>query len=275
MIDKSKLRELLVIVCFVLIISLVLLVIFLYRSLFDKKDVPKKAKSEVITKTYNLEDIEYLKFDFRNSKVYYESTSKSNLIIKQYGKTNRFLINRTKSYNSISFRELHSNMILKTTYKIYIPKDYINNIDITNGFGNIKIGNFSNNIKIDNNSGNVVIGKLDNLDIKSVSGNINIKKVSTKFNASSSTGNIMIDSLEGNASIDTITGDITINKFLILDKSYIETTSGNINIKVNKKSQCNLVLNSDNQYNKVSKKVCLNGENILKVKNVTGQVTIK
>lgn len=274
MIDKSKLRELLVIVCFVLIISLVLLVMFLYKSLFDKKDVPKKVKSEVITKAYDLKDIEYLKFDFRNSKVYYENTNKDNLIIKQYGKTNRFLINKTKNYSSISFKELHSNMILKTTYKIYIPKNYINNINITNGFGNIKIGNFSNNIKIDNNSGNVIIGKIDNLNIKSVSGNINIKKV-IKLKATSSTGNILVDSLEESASIDTITGDISINKFLILDNSNIETTSGNINIKINKKSLCNLVLNSDNQYNKVSKKVCLNGEKILKVKNVTGQVTIK
>lgn len=275
MVDKSKLREFLIIIFFILVISLFLLIIFVCHYLFDKKDIKRKTKDEIITKTYNLDDVQYLKFNFRNSTVYYKRTNNDKLIIKQYESNNNFYINKERKFNSLSFKEQYSNSILKKVYKVYIPKRYQNNIYIINGFGNIKIENFDNNIKINNNSGNINIGKLSTLNIKNVSGNIKIRSIKTNIKGTSSTGNIIVKSIEGQALINTITGDIRIDKFLILDDSTIETTSGNIDIDVSNKSLCRLVIDSDNRYNKISKKVCSNGENILKIKNVTGQVSLK
>ena len=165
--------------------------------------------------------------------------------------------------------------MIKTTIKIYIPSEYSKSIKIKNGFGNLRLDSFENDIDIENNAGNVVVKKINNLKIKSVSGNINVKSIRNSLSVSSSTGDILIDYATGKINIDTIIGDVIINKYLINRDSIIETTSGNINIKIDKNSKCLLDINSENEYNKISKKVCKSKNNYLRIKNVSGEVIVK
>ena len=255
---------------FISLVILLILVIFLLYKIISSNENFKVINS--ITKEYNVDNISSINFDFKNVKVIYTNTNSNELVIKQTGKNKSYLVNDYKVNNNLYFKELPSNIFVKTNYKIFIPKKYINKININNGFGNIKIDSFNNKININNNSGNIVIGKIDNSVIKNVSGNINIKKVN-KINVESTTGDILIDNITDSANINTITGNIVINKYEINNNSDIETISGNIIIKVDKNSKCLLKIKSNNK--NISEKVCLEGINLLSITNEVGEVTIK
>ena len=109
--------------------------------------------------------------------------------------------------------------------------------------------------------------KINDINIKDVSGCISIKKINGLLNLYSSTGDITINELDGNTEIETITGNVKIKKFIISNKSKIYSTSGDINIKIDNKSDCVF------KYNKNDK--CKNGRNEFSIKSVTGIIIIK
>ena len=274
--NKSELKTILMVICSVLILLLLLVVFSLYKLVFIKqeKKIKRVVESEII-KEYKIEDIEDLYFDFRNANVEYILSNINELVIKQSGRTNKMFFKKTEYNNSVHIKEQVTNAFVKTRYKVYIPETYYGNINIVNGFGNVKVGNFVNEIYIDNNSGSVTVGDVNKINIKTVSGNINIDSIDTSITLTSSTGDIFIKSLRGNTNIDTITGEILIKKFMVLGDSYIESTSGDISINIEKESICKLKINSDNPSNSISKNVCKYKKNVLKIKDVTGIVTIK
>ena len=107
-----------------------------------------------------------------------------------------------------------------------------------------------------------------------VSGNVFINKVkSITFN--SSTGNININNVSGNCNITTITGDVKINSFLVSSNSFIETTSGDIDITVDKKSNCFYKVKNQSGDNKISKNKCNGENNILKLTSITGNIIVE
>ena len=274
--NKSELKTILMVICLVLILLLLLVIFSLYKLVFVKHDkkIKKVVASEII-KEYKIDDIEDLFFDFRNANVKYVLSNKTELVIKQSGKTNKMFFKKTEYNNSVHIKEQVTNAFVKTSYIVYIPETYYGNITIINGFGNINIGNFVNEINVDNNSGTVTVGDVNKINIKTVSGNINIDSVDTSLTLTSSTGDIFVKSLRGNTNIDTITGEVLIKKLMILGDSYIESTSGDISINVEKNSICKLKIDSDNPTNSISKNVCKYKKNVLKIKDVTGIVTIK
>ncbi|MBO6195378.1 MAG: hypothetical protein J6O56_03410 [Bacilli bacterium] len=271
--NKSSLMFLLKVILFVLIIILILLVLFLYNMIINEKNKTPKITNKKIVKEFSLKDIEYLNFDFKNYDVKYLITNGDKLIIKQTGKVNKMCIDKRKNKNKIIVKESVSNIFDKKYYKIYIPKSYVGKTSIENGFGNISVSNISD-VTINNNSGNVIVKNSKTISLQNVSGFINIDGEINNISGSSSTGNIKIDKIIGSCNIETITGNIEIKNFLIQSKSKIETTSGDMLIKVDKKSDCKLKYNNKNEYN-ISKKKCIDGENELLLKNVTGNITIR
>lgn len=268
---SNKILKILKLIFFILIILLIIVIFFLFKKISNNKTIRKESRSSFI-KEYKIDNIELLTFDFKNVEVNYLSTNNNKLVIKQSGKSNNYLVHETRTSNKLNIKEISTNIFVKTSYKIYIPKTYINKINIINGFNNIKIDNMNNDLVVDNNSGNVTIGKTNNITVKNVSGNIIIKMTNTA-SITSTTGDIVIDNLLNSANIDTITGDITINRFYLKNDSYLESTSGNIYIKLNKDSMCKLNVNSE--VSDISKRVCLEGNNLLTVNNTTGEVQIK
>ena len=254
--NKSELMFLLKVIIFMLVIILFILVYFLYKtintsSVKEKENIIQKRN---IVKKYNIDNVELIDIEFKNYEVTYKRTNKEKLIIKQSGKANKICVEKKK-------------------FIVYIPNSYMGKIVITNGFNNIKIDGF-NEIKLDNNAGNVTFYNVDIIDLKNVSGNVSIRGELNQIKGSSSTGNITINRIYGKSDIETITGDIIINNFYIEDESYIETTAGNIEINVDKKSNCRFKYNSKSEY-KITKDKCKNGKNDLNLKNVTGNIIIK
>lgn len=270
--NKSNLMNILIIISSILIITLVVLVLFLYKELKLVKINDNKVK--VITNKYDINEYEIISFDFKNAKVNYKVTDKEKLIIKQKGKTSNFLINTSVDNNYFKIKEKQSSYFIKTSYEIYIPISYKNKINIINGFSNTNISDLNNELYINNNSGNVKINNIKNINMDNVSGNVFINKVkSITFN--SSTGNIRINYLSGNSNITTITGDVKINSFLVSSNSFIETTSGDIDITVDKKSKCFYKVKNQSGDNKISKNKCNGENNILKLTSITGNIIVE
>ncbi|MBQ1496394.1 MAG: DUF4097 family beta strand repeat protein [Bacilli bacterium] len=270
--NKSNLMKILIIISLILITSLIVLVLFLYKELkMVKVDI---NKTRVITKNYDINKFEEISFDFKNAKVNYFSTDKDKLIIKQSGKTDSLLINIKETKKHLKIKEKQSSYFIKTNYEILIPSSYKNKINIINGFSNTKISNISNELYVNNNSGNVTITNINDLTMDNVSGSVFIDKVrNIVFN--SSTGNINIDYLRGNTNITTITGDIKIDLFYVDSNSFIETTAGDINITVDKKSNCFYKVKNQSGDNRLNKKKCTGENNILKLTNITGNIIVE
>lgn len=271
--NKSKLMFLLKLVLFILIIILILIILFLYNFLTNKRKDTPKVINKWIVKEYSIKNMDKLSFDFKNYEVKYLTTNKDKLIIKQNGTVSKMYIDKQKINSKLLIKEAVSNIFDKKKYKIYIPEEYKGSISIDNGFSNISINNLEE-VKLNNNAGNVKIKNIKNIIFQNVSGSIYIDGEPNNISGSSSTGSIMIDKIYGSCDIETITGDIKIKKFLIEDASKIETTSGDIYIKVDKKSNCILNYDTKKDYS-ITEKKCLNGENELKLKNVTGNIIIK
>lgn len=279
MYKNNSIMKLLIMFFIILVITLIVLVIFLIKriqGLENYENKPKKdsIKTNIIEKEYSIKDIEGLYFDFMNSKVNYHSYTGDKILIKQKGKTSSYLVNKNINNKKIYFSESTTSIFGKTIFNIYIPNSYINTISIKNGFGNIKIDSFNNFLIIDNNAGNVLIDNTNDINIKDVSGCISIKKINGLLNLYSSTGDITINELDGNTEIETITGNVKIKKFIISNKSKIYSTSGDINIKIDNKSDCVFKYNKNDKY-KITKNKCKNGRNEFSIKSVTGIIIIK
>ena len=265
--NKSELMFLLKVIVLILVIILLILFYFLYKSINinNKHNKIPKIVNKKIVKKYNIDNKELIEIDFKNYEVLYGLTNSDKLIIKQNGKANKLYVDVTKSNKKISIKETVSNILEKKSFKIYIPKKYESKVKIINGFSNIRIDGIKE-LSLDNNAGNV--------KIKNVSGNIYITGDLDTIKGNSSTGDININKLNESCDIETITGDIIIKEFIIKEQSSIETTSGNIEIKVDKKSDCKFKYNKKQEYS-ISNKKCIDGKNDLKLKNVTGNINIK
>lgn len=272
--NKSKLMKLLITVFVFLILVLLLVIIFLVKRISNLKLDNSKPKVQVVTKKYVVKNYEDIVFDFRNANVKFELTDSEKLIIKQKGKTGMYLINVSSNKNKLNIKEKQTNYFLKTKFTVYIPRIYEEKIDVINAFSNIEICSLENELEINNNAGNIKLKDINDVTVENVSGTIRINKVFENIDFNSSTGDLIINSLTGKCNITTITGDVKIGKFEILSNSFFETTSGDINIKVDKNSICKLKVKNQSGKNMINNKKCNSKDNLLEIKNITGNVNI-
>ena len=272
--NKNSLIRLLFLFVFLLVVLLIVL-IFMLLKIFIFKDTNKKVK-DIITNNYDISDISNLSFDFKKATVVIKGTNEDNLSITQNTKEEKFYLNNQKYDHKLMYVEdsyMFDNKELK--YTIRVPVNYKGNLVINNNYGTLKIYNIKNNLIIDNNSADVNIYRSGDMTIKDVSGKINLNDVTGNITITSSTGNINISNFTGEASIDTLTGDVNIDNFKIEGNSSIENISGNINISIDKNSECKIKYSNDRGNNNITKDKCKNKNNILDVKNVTGNINIK
>ena len=273
--NQGKLLFILKVVFVLLLLLLVLLSLFLVKHIFNIGNKEKKTinKVRVIERKYDINNINNVIFNFKNFEVKYMTSNNEKIVVKQKGKTDKFFVDGNKNNKVLNIEESIFDIFEKKTYKIYIPKVYKGSIKIVNGFGNIEIYNI-NNLKLENNSGNVKIKGVKNINLVNVSGNVIIKGKTDRVVAYSTTGDLIISRLESSCNIETITGDISISNFKVSDYSRVETTSGNISLELTDNSNCKLNYQK-NDTHQITKTKCIDGENELKVKNVTGNIVIK
>lgn len=239
--------------------------------------------------SYDISEIENLKFNFKSSNVKLILTDEEQVKVVQYVSNknqNRNSLSVQKSGNTLEISENIKRGIYffywnNVSYDIYLPKSYPKNLELIAVSGDVEIDKLEmQDIKFNLSSGDIKIEnelKANEIDLVTISGDIQIKNISSEKVRIESTsgdievgeitgdtelktvsGEISVRKLYGNMDLETTSGDIEINEFMIYGNSKVNSISGDINIKFAETSDC--VINTKT----VSGDVDLpNGRNVL------------
>lgn len=238
--------------------------------------VDSVRKEEYIRKEQKIEvnDIEKVNLDFKSSDLNVFFTEDNQIRIVQYSykelkEDNLFKVDKASSNITICenkkppFFIFYIGFIEKIMYDIYIPKEYMGELEIkavsgdieaidslkfkdlkiSTTSGDVKMGNIeSKNIRINTVSGDIKLGNLESdiLSLKTVSGDIFIKSVKGKIEAKTTSGSIELQKIDGNVELTSISGDIKSDDFKITGNSKMKTTSGNVRTYINQESNCEI-----------------------------------
>ena len=107
--------------------------------------------------------------------------------------------------------------------------------------GDVKLGNVISKLNIDTKSGNIKIDAINGESkLETVSGDVILGKLESDLKGKTTSGKVVINSIEGKIELKTISGDVDIEEFNILKDSEVETTSGDVKIKLTDSSNCNI-----------------------------------
>ncbi len=264
----------------------------------DYKDI---IKEEV----YTLDNIENISLNLKSSDVEFLVSDTNELKIVQYGGKkskgyNEIVNNKTIKIidNPINF--MFFNFGNNSRYEVYLPNSYAGNLLINTVSGEITINDFDLNMKeiqVESVSGDIKLNSkivASEAKVQTVSGEINIKQInsdkmelettsgdieisniiSDNLNIITVSGEVSINHVSNMAKIDTTSGDVTINDALITKASKISTVSGEVEVGMNKESNCIIKTDTlsgdtdirDNNYN--------NGEYEFKIGTTSGNIEI-
>lgn len=146
-----------------------------------------------------------------------------------------------KLKNTVNIEELKINT---ASGDIRIEKLESKKLDINTASGDVNIENDlkSEEVKIKTISGEIQINNVhtNKIETNTTSGEIEINEVYGKLIANSVSGEVKVEKTEGSFEGKTTSGDIKLNKFYINDKSKISTVSGDVEVYLNKLSNCRI-----------------------------------
>lgn len=273
--NKSVVMKILIGGSFVLFLLLLVVIFSLIKMILPKENKVKVDEKKVINENYPLEGIEKITFDLKKSNAIIKPGEGEELIIVQNSKEKKFFLNHKEKKNELSFVE--DSYIInpqKKKYTIYIPKNYLYEINIINGFGKIDISDINNEIAINNNSGSIILNQIGNSKIKDVSGNIYYGNIVGNIEVETSTGNITVENITGSINAETITGDILVTNYNITGNSNFENVSGGIVLKMSENSICSLAYSNETGKTTIDENICTGLTNLINIKNMTGIIKI-
>lgn len=228
-----------------------------FRNYGIFKHLSQGEIKEINEYTSNIDNIKEIKFDLSiDTVIVSESNEKYVKIIEKsnYKLENDEKIKISKNGNTIevSRKEINVRKNFNNIYRtveIYLPKDYRNNLVLNNKLGDIYIESPFNLEKLEINQ------KIGDLNIKSnivcnefisyvATGDMDIENIyTTKYYIQTNVGDIDIKGLNGFGDIKSNIGDIDCNIYAIGGDIYIESSTGDIDIFLNK--DCNFNLNAE------------------------------
>lgn len=259
---------------------------------------------EIYSKSIDLKDIDTVNINFDNYTTIVQSYPGDNLSISIYSKYNSSsaqnkqiellsnsidnkVLKVTPSQNILSVNEYRNNI----SFLIKIPYSYSNSVNINNSNGNIDLTNLNlKNLNIKSTNSDVLINNLnaESTTISTTSGNIVTNGLNSKELALNTTdGNISSTDNFSNSSISTINGYISALISSNLSNLTINSTSGDVNLSIEKDSNLTLTYStingslyrdsSDNNSDYVDTDTTLtfgNGSGKVNIKTVHGDLNI-
>lgn len=222
-----KNKGLIITLIILLIIIIIGLISFLMLCLSGKFNIMNgfmnfgvKSKNIIYDEEFNLEEINNLEILSSAGSINFEESKDEKIRVVAYGQnSNDLKVNLNNKQLKVDYSEYKNNRFGFNVYVndiiVYIPKDFLKEINIENRYGDCKIIDLENaTINIDADCGNIKIGKIKNATITCDYGNIDIKSVLNKCCIESNCGNIKIDKVEinENSSIKSDYGDIKIKE---------------------------------------------------------------
>lgn len=273
--------------------------------IITEKDLKKKE-------TVSLTSIQNIEMETESIDIQVYTTNEDEMRVEAYTKDkakeeNLFEIEENENTISIKNRNSKSNICFFcfgnniTIYKVYIPRNYKENIRIQTSSGEVSIlGDLNNkNVDLKSSSGDLEIGSVTatNINLQTTSGDVSTKNTTSstlsiqtssgdielgtsegKVSLNANSGEISVHSLHGDARIHTSSGDVEINSFLITGSSTIDTSSGEVHIRLHEDSNCEITSNTssgDVRYPNESHKVGKDPYHMLAIKTSSGDIWTK
>lgn len=286
-----KNNKFIIFLIFLLTIISIVLIIFMFSMINGKTKFPifnfnnKVSNKLVFEQTYEKMFDEII-INSSSSNIYIK-TSEDNLVkVVIYSDEDK--TNVTELDNKLTITLKEKNCIgfcfnyTVPKIEVYLPKDYKNNINITNNYGDVEIDEFlnanmeiledcgdvkikggntikvtndygdikisnANDIDIKESAGDVIIGSVNNVKVENDYGDIEIDKVNNYLDLNNNCGDIKLENinLSKNSSITDSYGDIKIGK---TNEIYIDAKTDLGDIKINNnynKSDINLKIQND------------------------------
>ena len=224
------------------------------------------------------EEVEKIELNLISTDVEIKEGSNEQVQIEYYSnKENNAKIEYTKGTIKIDEEKYNTTCIgfcnIRRKTILYIPKEYINDIEITTISGDLRseIDLIENNTKITTTSGDVNIKNTKSSDITTTSGDIKIN-TTNKLNIKTTSGDVEIKEVLETLNVKTISGDVEIETLSIKEQSNINTTSGDVKIKTNE-SNCYVeaeTTSGDKNIQTFDRK----SDIVLKVKTASGDISV-
>lgn len=303
----------LIIILSLLIITLISfmigVIVFGYDYNFNISSYELVKKEE-----YKLSDIDKININTTSANIeFYESDSDS-IIIEQYSskkieEKELFTYNISgKNFNikdgkQRRFLYIFSFGFRGWFYKIYLPKDYQEEVivktvsgdivlhDNVNDLNNLSMTTTSGDISVEENlktkklsirtvSGDVKLSTVNavNTEIKTTSGDIIVNSITNDSYIKSISGDIEINQLEGNIKLITTSGDVEIDKFHMKNASSIKTVSGEVDVNFTKDTNYEVITKTISGDVSLPSDSSINGNspyNKLNIKTTSGDIEIK
>lgn len=287
----------------ILVLSLIITGLVEIMKLGIKNDGFIFRNELIKQKEYEVININNIDIDLSSSNIEVYLSDNDKIKIEQYGnqKTDKYI--DEISEETIKIKEkirIFEFFIHHTEYKIYLPKNYLGNLNLKSVSGDILVENISDKIKdieLKTTSGNIkflVDINSESLNLKSVSGDIELLKVDTKdisikttsgnikteiINAitadlKSVSGDIKANSLTGLNNVATTSGNIRVLDLICLKNSNISTISGDVSIKMNNDSNCAIDISTVSGDKNLRKNTYGNGNYKLKIETTSGNIKV-
>lgn len=234
----------LIILLLVIIIGLVVFLVLCLNGGLNLTEIFKNKSSNIVfDETYEVKTISDLEILSNAGDVYFEESTDENIRIVVYGKnSNDLKVNQNEEKLEVDYSQHKYSWFGFISYTndiiVYIPKDYSNDINITNNYGDCKISDLENaTININASCGNIDLGTIKNATLKCEYGDINLENILNKCTIQAECGNIKINKLQikENSLIKSEYGNVKIKE---TNDIYIDakTELGNVNINTNNRN---------------------------------------
>lgn len=303
---KSKQAAIInIILLCIIIIVLILIMIFGMMGKF-----PTVSSKMILEESYNIDSINKIKMNLKNYDIEIKNGDVREIKLEVYSNKEKKNVLVNKSDNTLELMQVGSTFCFGFCYSnqkvvLTIPKEQSILFDIKTISGDINsYANFLNeNNKIQSTSGDILLQNLLSGDIKTVSGNISLENmakgnietvsgdvvvtslkegevstISGDINVSntntlevnSTSGEVIIGSLIGYGVIETTSGDIIVKHLELIDNMNINSTSGDVEVKLINEA---LILTNTKSGDVKTKNT--RGEYELRIETTSGDILVK
>lgn len=222
---------------------------------------------------FNIDQKKSLNFEFISSEVHIIATEEDEVRVVQYANhklQEKRLFEASEHDTSLSVLSgerrfyFFFNFFERSSYDVFIPKSYCENITITNVSGSLEFeGDFcgnqmevkttsgsirhqgtikSKNLTLSSVSGSIQMDHLttEQASLKTTSGSIRVENITGDQKLYTVSGSIKVENTNGGITYDTTSGSIKIGQFHMTKDSSLKTVSGSIRVILSEDTSCEI-----------------------------------